>query len=125
MLHDVGVVGLSLISLKIFIQHRPTFGEKYCHNIITVFVSATRRSRRAGAGAEAPAYFVGAGVCSTPAKLRQHLNASYLRDRSFFRPGSNVQIFRGSNIIPIKVDPNCCDVTCDSNADFNNGQVEY
>ena len=43
------------------------------------YFSAVRR--RAGAGA--PAYFDGAGVCSAPAKLWQHLTASYWLDRSF------------------------------------------
>ena len=40
-------------------------------------VSAVHRSRRAGAGAGVLPYFAGAGagagVCSPPAKLRQHL----------------------------------------------------
>ena len=40
-------------------------------------ISAVHRSRRAGAGAGVLPYFAGAGagagVCSPPAKLRQHL----------------------------------------------------
>ena len=38
-----------------------------------VWISAVHRSRRAGAGAGVFPYFAGAGVCSPPAKLRQHL----------------------------------------------------
>ena len=45
--------------------------------IICCYISAVHRSRRAGAGAGVLTYFAGAGagagVCSPPAKLRQHL----------------------------------------------------
>ena len=75
--HNFWNVGTILIDIKHFNRRIARRYFKACKIKQISLASAVHRSRRAGAGAGVLPYFAGAGagagVCSPPAKLRQHL----------------------------------------------------